>query len=139
MASLIHDLAEWFKSRKTRVTAWYEDGVGRYAFRVCVDGQDFVACARSSPPADGRTSVMRRVCGKAQTTDAYVLLRTPEAMYVFDPVTVLAVGDPDDPHDDSRAKRGEAWVYVDVEYACTFEQWVDGYGKPTKFGDVTDP
>lgn len=139
MASLIHDFAEWFKSRKTPVREWYKDDVGRYAFRVRVDGQDFVACARSSSPGDGRTSIMRRVCGEAQTSDAFVLLRTPADTYVFDPVTVLAVGDPADPHDDRRSKRGEAWVYVDVDYACTFSRWADGYAKPTRFSDVTTP
>lgn len=136
MASLIHNYANWFKNKKTPVKRWYSDGVGKFAFRVEVDGQPFIACARSASPTDGETSVMRRVCGKAQTTGAYVVVRTPAGDYVFDPVTILATGRVEDPHDEDRAKRGEQWVYVDVEHACRFELWVDGYGQPDSLADT---
>jgi len=134
--TLINDFAEWFKARKTKIEAWYSDGVGKFAFRVTVDGQAFVCVARSSTPTDGRTSIMKKVAGKAQVNDALILLRTPAGKFVFDPVTVLDQGEVDDPHEDERKERGEEWIYADVDLACDFESWYDGGAKPVRYADV---
>lgn len=136
MTSLIEDFAAWFKARRTAVERWYSDSKGKFAFRVTVDGQTFVCAARSS--AEGRTSIMKRVAGKAQTSDALIALRIGDDIHVFDPVTVLDQGDVDDPHDDERKKRGEEWVYFDVDLGCRFEDWVDGHASPVRYADVGD-
>ena len=129
MASQIKDFAEWFKVRKTKVESWYSDGVGKFAFRVTVDGQAFVCAARSSA-SDGRTSIMKRVAGKAQVNDALIALRIGDSIRIFDPVTVLGHGNVDEPHEDDRKKRGEKWVYFDVDLGCRFREWYDGTAKP---------
>lgn len=133
--SQVKDFAEWFKARRTKVEAWYEDGVGKFAFRVTVDGQAFVCAARSSAN-DGRTSVMKRVAGKAQVNDALIALRIGDTIHVFDPVTVLGTGNTDDPHEDERKERGEEWVYFDVDLGCRFEEWFDGHAEPVRYADV---
>lgn len=135
--SVLHDFADWFKARKTTIKRWFEDGVGKWAFLVEVEGQAFVCCARKSRPSNGKTSIMKRVAGRAQTRDAFIVLRLPDdEMYVFDPVAVLAKGDFDEPRESKRKKRGEEWVEVPVSLACTFEEWYDGGGKPASFADV---
>lgn len=134
--TLINDFAEWFKARRTKVEAWYNDGVGKFAFKVTVDGQAFVCAARSSSPTGGQTSIMKKVAGKAQVNDALILLRTPAGTHVFDPVTVLDQGEVDDPHEDERKERGEKWVHVDVNLACDFEAWYDGAASPARYADV---
>lgn len=132
----LKDFAEWFKARRTKVEKWYSDGVGKFAFRVTVDGQAFVCAARSSGPKGGKTSVMKRIAGKAQTTDALIALRLPGGIRVFDPVTVLGHGEPDEPKEKARKKRGEVWVTVDVDLSCPFDEWYDGNAEPARFADV---
>lgn len=134
----LQDFAEWFKARETKIEAWYSDGVGRFAFRVTVDDQAFVCAARSSPPKDGKTSIMARVAGKAQTSDALIALRLPGGIRVFDPVTVLDTGERDTPAQSDRRERDESWVAVDLSVACTFSEWYDGDAKPLRFADVTE-
>jgi len=133
--SQVKDFAEWFKARRTKVEAWYEDGVGKFAFRVTVDGQAFVCAARSSA-SHGRTSIMKRVAGKAQVNDALIALRIGDTIHVFDPVTVLAIGTTDDAHENERNERGEEWVYFDVDLGCRFDEWYDGYATPVRYADV---
>jgi len=135
--SVLHDFAEFFKVRKTPVRSWFEDGVGKWAFLVDVKGQAFVCCARKSRPSGGTTSVMKRVAGRAQTRDAFIALRLPDdEIHVFDPVSVLAKGDFDQPHESDRKERGEEWVEMPLSLACTFEEWYDGRGEPVSFADV---
>lgn len=135
--SVLHDFAEWFKVRKTPVKRWFEDGVGKWAFLVEVEGQAFVCCARNSRPSGGKTSVMKRVAGRAQTREAYIALRLPDdGIYVFDPISVLAKGDVDEPREDERKERGEEWVEVPVSLATTFEEWYDAGTKPQVYADV---
>jgi len=133
--SVLADFAEFFKARRTKVEAWYEDDVGKWAFRVDVDGQAFVCAARKTPPKGGKTSIMKRVAGHAQTRDALIALRLRDGIYVFDPVAVLADGKPDDVAEDARKKRGEEWVEVPISLACTFEEWYDGSGEPVRYAD----
>lgn len=133
----LQGFADWFKDRKTKIERWYSDGVGKFAFRVTVDGQTFVCAARASEPNDGETSIMARVAGKAQTTDALIALRLPSGIYVFDPVTVLDVGERDEPEEGDRRNRNETWVAVDIAVGCKFRDWYDGERSPTRFGDVT--
>jgi hypothetical protein len=136
--SVLHDFAEFFKSRKVPVRTWYEDGVGKWAFRVTVEGQDFVCCARKSRPANGTTSIMKRVAGRAQTSDAYIALRLPDdRIHVFDPVAVLSEARKDDVAEDDRRERGEEWVEVPTRLACDFEEWYDGHAEPATYHDVT--
>lgn len=136
--TLIDDFAEWFKARRTKVEAWYEDGKGKFAFRVTVDDTPLICAARSSFPENGRTSVMKRVAGTAQVNDALIALRLGDDMLVFDPVTVLYQGNTDDPHEDERKERGEEWVYFDVDLGCRFEEWFDGHATPVRYADVDD-
>lgn len=132
----LKDFAEWFKARKTKVESWYSDGVGRFAFKVTVDGQAFICAARSSGPTNGRTSIMKRIAGKAQVEDAFVALRLPDGIYVFDPVTVLGHGEVEEPKEKARKKRGEEWVSVDVGLSCDFREWYDGHAEPARFAEV---
>jgi len=136
--SVLGDFAEFFKSRRTKVERYYEDGVGRFAFRVTVEGQAFVCAARSNPPKKGKTSIMARVAGKAQTTDALILLRLRDDMYVFDPVTVLGRGEADEPVEEDRKKRGEKWVHFPVSLGCDFREWVDGTAEPVRYHDYRE-
>lgn len=134
--SSLQDFADWFKARKTKIRAWYEDGVGRFAFKVVVDGQAFVCAARTSSSSTGETSVMKKVAGRAQTQDALIALRLADGTYVFDPVTVLGTGDCRAAKADERKERGEEWVYFDVSHGCGFEEWFDGYDSPAVYRDV---
>lgn len=131
----IHDFADWFKRRETAVEAWYEDGKGRFAFRVTVDGQAFVCAARSSSH-NGNVSVMTRIPGEAQTIDALICLRIGDAIRVFDPVAVLAHGETDEPTEPGRRERGESWVEFPVSIGCRFDAWFDGDAEPSTFDDV---
>ena len=135
MGSQIKDFAEWFKARRTKVEKWYSDGKGKFAFRVTVDGTTLICAARSST-SDGRTSIMNRVAGEAQTNDALIALRIGDSIRVFDPVTVLGHGNVDEPHEDDRKKRGEKWVYFDVDLGCRFDEWFDGHAKPVAYKEV---
>jgi hypothetical protein len=137
MASQIKDFAEWFKARRTKVEAWYDDDKGKLAFRVTVDGTPFV-CAARSPSSSDRTSVMKRVAGTAQVNDGLIALRIGDTIHVFDPVTVLYQGNADDPHEDERKARGEEWVYFPVDLGCRFEDYVDGRDEPVRYADVDD-
>lgn len=135
--SVLHDFAEFFKRRKTKIRAWFEDPVGKWAFRVRVDGQDFVCCARKRRPTNGNTSIMTRVAGRAQSRDAYIALRLPDDdIHVFDPVAVLHEGDKDDVVEPDRRERGEDWVEVPMRLACSFEDWCDGHAEPVTYHDV---
>lgn len=135
--SALHDFAEFFKSRKTRIRTWYEDGVGKWAFRVVVDGQAFVCCARKVAPTGGKTSVMKRVAGRAQSSDAYVAVRLPDDdIHVFDPVAILAEGEPDDVVEDDRRERGEEWVTVPLSLSVRFGDWYDGIASPAEYTGV---
>lgn len=133
--TLIDDFAEYFKARRTSIEAWYEDDVGKYAFRVTVGGQTFVCAARSSA-SDGRTSIMKSVIKRTLANDALIALRIRDTVRVFDPVTVLEQGDDDDPHEDDRKERGEEWVEFDVSFGCRFEEWADGNATPVRYADV---
>ena len=135
--SLLNDFAEWFKVRKVPIKRWYSDDVGRWAFRVEVDGQTFICAARKTRPSKGTTSVMKRIAGRAQTRDALVCLRLPDdETYVFDPVAVLAHGEADDILQDDRKKRGEVWVRFPLSIGCRFEEWYDGTAEPAAYGEV---
>lgn len=134
--SLIQDFADWWKRRDVRIRKWYSDGQGRFAFRVTLDGQAFVCTTRSSNPHNGKTSVMKRVAGIAQTNDALVVVRVPHGLYVFDPVVVLAEGESDEPTERDRRKRGEEWVSIDVDYACDFSDWYDGVDEPVTYDRI---
>lgn len=134
--SALSDFAEYFKARRVPVDAWYKDGVGRFAFRVEVEGQAFVCAARKTPPKDGTTSIMARVAGKAQTTDALILLRVRDRMLVFDPITVLGFGDADEPKDRKRRKRGEKWITVQTKLGCDFAEWCDGTAEPAYYAAI---
>jgi len=134
--SLLADFADFFKVRKTPIDTYYHDGVGKWGFRVTVDGQAFVCVARNTPPKGGETSIMKRVAGRAQTSDALIALRLRDSIYVFDPVTVLAEGKADDVVEQSRQNRDEEWVRIDIDYACTFEEWYDGGAEPVTYGAV---
>jgi len=133
--TLIQDFAKWFKARRTTIETWYSDSSGRFAFRVTVDGTPLVCAARSSA-TDGRTSIMKRVAGAAQSNDGLVCLRIGDDIYVFDPVTILGRGNPDDPRKDGRRKRGEEWIYFDVDFGVRFDDWVDGHKRPVEYHDV---
>lgn len=133
--SQVKDFAAWFKARRTKVEKWYSDGKGKFAFRVTVDGTTLICAARSSA-SDGRTSIMNRVAGEAQTNDALIALRIGDSIRVFDPVTVLGHGNVDEPHEDGRKKRGEKWVYFDVDLGCRFREWYDGTAKPVRYAEV---
>ena len=136
--SVLHDFAEFFKVRKTPVKAWFEDGVGKWAFMVEVDGQKFVCCARKTRPNGGTSSIMKRVAGRAQTRDAYIALRLPDdRIHVFDPVAVLSEGRKDDVTEDERRERGEEWVEVPLNLAVDFEAWYDGGAEPATYADVS--
>lgn len=134
---LLGDFAEYFKVRETPILQYYEDGVGKWAFRVNVHDTDFVCAARSKyENAKGtRASCMNRVAGRAQVSDAFVCLRIRDDIYVFDPVSILAEGDVEDPHESDRASRGEKWVYFPVSIGVSFEDWVGG-SEPATFADV---
>jgi len=134
--SAIEDFAEFFKVRKTPIEDYYEDGVGKFAFRVTVDDQTFVCTARKTPPKNGRTSIMNRVAGKAQTQDALIALRLRDDIHVFDPITILGHGDTDEPAERDRKKRGEKWVTFPVSFGCTFRDWYDGGASPLRYKDV---
>jgi len=136
--SALGDFAEYFKARKVRIRRWYEDGVGRFAFRIRIDGQDFVCVSRKTAPKNGRTSIMARVAGKAQTTDALIALRLRDRTLVFDPITVLAHGEAEEPREDDRKERGEKWVRVALDLGCEFDEWYDGTAEPARFGDVVE-
>jgi hypothetical protein len=135
--SLIQDFASWFKARRTKIEAWYQDGTGKFAFRVTVDDTPLVCTARSSA-RDGRTSIMKRVAGTAQVNDALIALRVGDDIHVFDPVAVLYRGVDDDPSEDDRSKRGEEWIEFDVGLGCAFDDWFDGIDEPTRYEDVAD-
>lgn len=137
-SSAIADFADYFKTRRTKIEKWYTDGVGRFAFRVTVDGQAFVCATRTNPPKKGKTSIMARVAGKAQTQDALIALRLRDEIHVFDPVTVLGHGEADEPAEEDRKKRGEKWVHFPVSLGCTFEEWYDGAGEPLRYHDVRE-
>lgn len=140
--SLIHDFAEYFKSRRVAVDRWYEDDVGKWAFRVSIAGDDFVCAAVSRTDVVGGENVvsaMKTVPGRAQTRDAYVCLRVADEKYVFDPIAILAEGTEGKPHDDQRTERGEKWIYFPKSLGCELEAFVDGYAEPATFGDVTSP
>ena len=130
------DFAEWFKSRKVGIKKWYSDDVGRWAFRVEVDGTDFICAARSSSASNGTTSIMKRVAGHAQTRDALIAIRLRDDIFVFDPVAVLADGTPDEVVDPDRRDRGETWVEVPLSLACSFRDWYDGTDAPSTYADV---
>lgn len=132
----LDEFADYFKSRKTPIERWYSDGVGRFAFRVSVEGQTFVCAARTTPPNDGTTSIMARVAGKAQTTDALIALRLRDRTLVFDPVAVLGHGDPDEPVEEDRKRRGEKWITLPLRFGCAFDDWYDGVDEPVRFGAI---
>lgn len=136
--SAIDDFAEWFKTRKTPIERWYSDGVGKFAFRVTVDGQTFVCAARKSATSGGHTSIMNRVAGKAQTEDALIALRLRDGIYVYDPITLLGHGDTKEPVETDRKRRGEKWVHFPVSFGCEFREWYDGNAEPTRYADVED-
>lgn len=137
MASLIEDFAEWFKTRRTNVEAWYDDPKGKFAFRVTVDGTPFI-CAARSPSSSERTSIMKRVAGTANVNDALIALRIGDDVHAFDPLTVLYQGQTDDPVEDERKERGEEWVYFPTSLGCRFEDWIDGRDEPVRYADVDD-
>lgn len=138
--SLIHDFAEYFKSRHVPIDRWYEDGVGKWAFRVTI-GDDVFVCAAVSRTdvvgGDDVVSAMKRVPGRAQTRDAYVCLRVADERYVFDPIAILAEGTEGKPHDDQRTERGEKWIYFPKSLGVDFEYFVDGHASPPTYADVT--
>lgn len=136
--SVLHDFAEFFKARRVPIRAWYEDPVGKWAFRVDFAGKTFVCAARKSHPKDGKTSVMKRVAGRAQTNDAYIALRLPDDdVHVFDPVAVLAEGSADDVAESDRRERGEEWVEVSLRLSCSFDAWYDGNAEPATYHSTT--
>lgn len=134
--SALRDFAEWFKVRRTKIRAWYDDDVGRFAFKVKVDGTPLICVARRSSTASGTTSIMKKVVGRAHYQDALIVVRMRDDVMVFDPVTIFEHGECGDPKDTARRKRGEEWVYFPVELGCRFEEWFDGHAAPVTFGDA---
>ena len=138
--SLIHDFAEYFKSRHVAVEKWFEDDVGKWAFQVTVGGDRLVCAAVSRTDVvggDDVVSAMKAVPGRAQTRDAYVCLRVADTPYVYDPIAILADGSEGKPHDDQRTERGEEWIYFPKSLGVDFEYFVDGHASPPTYADVT--
>lgn len=134
---VLDHFADFFKRRKVPIRAWFRDDVGRWAFRVDVDGQPFICAARKSAPSDDSTSLMRRVAGYAQTRDALIAIMLPDdRVFVFDPVAVLAHGTADEVYDQDRVDRDERWIKVPLSIGCRFQDWYDGVDAPAAYEDV---
>jgi hypothetical protein len=129
--SLLANSADWFKARKTMVRGWYNDGNGRYAFRVDLDGQTFLVCAKKYLN-DGKASFMAtKIVQRAIDMDAMILLFTSgDRRLVFDPQTVDQNGTHDLAERSDRRRRGEQWVDVDSKLSCSFEDFMEGYDQP---------
>lgn len=129
--SLLGHAADWFKARNTGIRTWYEDDNGRYAFRVTVEGQDFVVCAKKYLH-DGDASFMRKVVLRAADLDAYILLfvQGDGRRLLFDPQQVQDQGTPSDPSESQRAQQGERWLDVPTDWTVTFEEWYDDGKEP---------
>lgn len=129
--SMIDHAADFFKSRRTQIEAWYSDDKGRYAFRVTVQGQRFVTCAKKYVN-HGRASFMKgKVLERARDQDALVLLFIAEGnrWLVFDPRHALVHGEPSGGKS-KRVKKGEDWLDVDTDCACSLEAFIDGHAEP---------
>lgn len=135
--SLLHDFKEELKAKGVPVEAYYSDDVGRYAFRVTIDGERFVCVARTSKKYDDRLSIMSKVAGEAQTLDAKVLVRYRDERWVFDPVAILHAGEKDEPEVEARRERGEEWVEFPTEIGCDFADYVDGFASPMRVTELT--
>lgn len=125
----LHEAADWFKRRKTRIRAWYDDDQGKYAFVVKVDGQQLICCAKDYLH-DGDASFMaQKIVLRAIDNEALIMLFVKNKRLVFDPNTIAQEGT-EVTAEDSRKQRGERWIDVDAKLSCSFEDWVDGNAEP---------
>ena len=135
---LLGHAADWFKARGVQIKAWHDDDGGRYAFRVTVDGDDFVVCAKQYIH-DGRASFMQqKVLVRSAERDAKVLLFVGEGerWLVFDPWQVLEHGQPSDPSTSRRARKGQKWLEAPTDWACSFQGFLNGAAEPTWDSDT---
>lgn len=128
--SSLSNAAEWFKSRKTPIQRWFEDDVGRYAFRTQVDGQRFLVAAKNYLH-DGQASFMAKLAERAIEQDALLMLFVGDKRWVFDPRQVIEHGHPSDPDESKRQSEGEDWLDVPADWGVTFDRWVDHGHQPT--------
>jgi len=135
---LLTDTAEWFKSRRTAIQAWYEDDEGRYAFKVAPEGETLYVSAVSQTHADGEISAMRKLVERAKDADAMVLIRVRDDFLVFDPDAFTARNREGTIREDRR-RRGERWLRVPTDWGADFGAYMDGRDEPRKrHGDLRD-
>ena len=136
---LLRDSAEWFKSRRTRIAAWYEDSEGKYAFKVEPQpGEVFYVSAVSQTHQNGEISAMRKLVDRARNADAMLLLRVRDDFLVFDPSAFTERNREGTIRDDRKA-RGEQWLRVPKDWGADFGAYMDGRDDPQKrHGDLQD-
>jgi len=136
---LLQDTAEWFKSRRTRIVAWYEDGEGKYAFKVKPQPDEpLYVSAVSQTHKNGEISAMRKLVERAGDADAMLLIRVRDDFLVFDPSTFTS-RDREGTIRDDRKARGERWLRVPKDWGADFGAYMDGRDEPQRrHGDLRD-
>lgn len=137
MTSLIGHTKELFKSRGVPIRRTYSDEQGTYAFCVKLDGETFAVSARKSG-WNGQISVMERLVKRAADKNMTLILRVGDDLLVFDPVAFVQHGDAQT-RDAKRARRGERWLHVPLDWGCPLESYLSGHAEPqTKYNDLRD-
>lgn len=136
---LLSDTADWFKSRRTRIEAWYEDDEGKYAFKVEPRPDEvFLVSAVSQTHQNGEISAMRKLVERAKDRDAMLLIRVRDDFLVFDPDTFTKRNREGTIRDDRKA-RGERWLRVPKDWGADFQSYMDGRDEPQRrHGDLRD-
>lgn len=139
MSSLLSDAADWFKRRETVVQTWYDDDVGRYAFKVTVDGQPMIVTAKEYLNDGDASFFADKVVQRAKDQDALILLFVFNSgkRLLFRPTTVQEVG----VHrtaEQKRQKRGEDWIDIDSDHAASFRGWYEGREEPDTARDIKE-
>lgn len=136
---LLRDTADWFKSRRTPIEAWYGDDEGKYAFKVEPQpGDVFLVSAVSQTHGNGEISAMRKLVKRAEDYDAMLLIRVRDDFLVFDPTTFTSRNREGTIRDD-RKQRGERWLRVPKDWGADFGAYMDGRDEPKRrHGDLRD-
>jgi len=135
MAGLLQATAETVKSRRIQIEAWDQDPKNgkRIAFRATIEGHRFWIAARKPIPKDMDLGVMGRLVRKAQGQDALLLIRIGgrplRAGLVFDPDAFMEYGHLET-RSTSRKRKGERWLNLGTEWACTLADFVEGRAEP---------
>lgn len=132
---LLQDTAGILKSRGIHIERWDRDPKTgkRIGFRATIDEHRFWISARKRIPKDEDLGVMERLAKKAADQNCLLFIRIGSRDFrkglVFNPHAFLQHGELET-REDARSRRGERWLNLDPDFACTLADFVEGRSQP---------